>query len=162
MIVFEYSYFVVDLDIFLKSWVKKVFKLDMSAMIVFAFAFVELLFFMKTSTSLVVDISFVMRVESILMNFLFDIIRASSSLTKTNQVFIKYINFDDVTFYDVTKAIRKQLIAIAKVFSLLWQDTNQTINLLEQEWMSIILKSKIKIDVAKINFLDSTNKEFLD
>ena len=46
---------------------------------------------------------------------------------------MKYNNFDGVIFYDAIEIIQKQLIAIAKAFSLLWQDIDRTIDLLKSK-----------------------------
>ncbi len=46
-----------------------------------------------------------MRVEFIVINFVFNTIEILSSLI--NQVFIEYINFDNIIFYNAIEVIRK-------------------------------------------------------
>jgi len=61
----------------------KVFKLEVSAIATFAFASIKLMFSTKIFISLVVNILFAMRVESILIDSILDFIETLFSLTQT-------------------------------------------------------------------------------
>ena len=64
---------------------KKVFKLDVSAMTIFVFVFIESRLTIEAFTSLIItffviiNASFVIQVESTLTNFIFDIIKTLSN-----------------------------------------------------------------------------------
>jgi len=61
----------------------KVFKLEVSAIATFAFASIKLMFSTKIFISLVVNILFAMRVESILIDSILDSIETLFSFTQT-------------------------------------------------------------------------------
>ncbi len=161
----KYFYLAVDSSIFLELQIKKAFKLDITVLTAFASILFDSilsknisLIATKVLLLLSINIFFAMRAKSILIDSISNIIEILS----TFQSSIENINVDNVIFYNTTKAVRKQFIAIAKVFSLLQQNTKRTINLSKQKQISIILKSKIKIDATKVYLLDSADKEFLD
>lgn len=88
---------------------KKVFKLDISAITIFAFVLIKSRLIIEASTLLtttlfaIINASFAMRTKSILINFIFDTIKTLSS--SINQTFIKYNNLNNVIFYDAIKTI---------------------------------------------------------
>ena len=49
-----------------------------------------------------------------------------------------------------------------KRYFLLWQNIKRIVDIFEKKWMSITLKSDVKIDAAKVYFLKFVDREFLD
>ncbi len=88
---------------------KKVFKLDISAITIFAFVLIksrltiEAFTLFTTTLFAIINASFAMRAKSILINFMFDTIETLFS--SINQTFIKYNNLNNVIFYDAIKTI---------------------------------------------------------
>ena len=73
----------------------------------------------------------------------------------------KHITLTSIIVYDIMNT-RDQLIAIAKSYSLLWQDIDRTIDVSEKDWMSITLKSDVNIEAAKIYLLEPEDREFVN
>ncbi len=70
---------------------------------------------------------------------------------------------NEIIVYDISE-VRKQLFDTAMKFdSALWDKTkNFMINVFENEWMSIILKSEAKIEAIKMYSMKSKKRELID
>ena len=58
--------------------------------------------------------------------------------------------------------MKQQFTAIIEAYSLLWQNIEKIVDVLEEDWMFITLKLNAKVDVAKIYSLNFVDREFVD
>ena len=140
----------------LKSWLKKIFNLNINVLTISVtfinFNVIET-FFNATEMSILT-----VRTKILFMKISISIKETSISIFVA---FMKCITFMKIIIYDI-ESIRKQLIAITKRYLLLWQNIKKTVDIFKKKWMSIILKSNVKIDAAKVYFLKFVDRKFLD
>ncbi len=61
-----------------------------------------------------------------------------------------------------TSSVRQQLFDVTKRYSLWDKIENTMINVLQKKWMSVTLKSKVKIEAAKMYSMRSKKKKLID
>ncbi len=81
---------------------------------------------------------------------------------KEKVTYIKEKSASDIIVYD-TSEVRSQLLRTIQKYSILWNKIeNFTINVLDNEWMSVILKSKAKIKFVRIYSMRFKKRELID
>ncbi len=68
---------------------------------------------------------------------------------------------NEIIVYEIFK-IRKQLFDIVETYSLWDKIDNIVMNILENEWISIILKSEIKIEEIEVYSMKSKKRELIN
>src|SRR5438876_5568478 len=68
---------------------------------------------------------------------------------------------NDITVYKDNNT-RKQLAEVALAYSELWKDNTKTVDILEDQYLIILLKPDSKIEVAKVYPLGPKDKAFVD
>jgi hypothetical protein len=76
--------------------------------------------------------------------------------------YMKEKSVNDIIVYDTSK-MRSQLLRTTQKYFTLWKKIeNFTINVLDDEWMSIILKSKAKIKFVRVYSMRLKKRELID
>jgi hypothetical protein len=89
------------------------------------------------------------------------IIHTSMKSTSSTKKFMKKKSFNEITAYD-TFTVRQQLFDTAEKYQLWDKIENIVIDVLESEWMSVILKSEVKIETVKVYSMKSKKRELID
>jgi hypothetical protein len=76
---------------------------------------------------------------------------------------MKEIFVDEITIYETSKIRQRLFITINEFKSSLWDKIeNIMMNVFENEWMSITLKSDVKIETTKVYSMNSSEKDLID
>jgi hypothetical protein len=89
------------------------------------------------------------------------IIHTSMKNTSSTKKFMKKKFFNEITAYD-TFTVRQQLFDTAEKYQLWNKIENIVIDVFESEWMSITLKSKVKIEAVKMYSMRSKKRELIN
>ena len=68
---------------------------------------------------------------------------------------------NDITIYNDNSTFNR-IFTIIDAYSIVWKLTNKIVNVFKNQWMSIFIISDVKSKFAKIYFLNSKNRRFVD
>ena len=87
-------------------------------------------------------------------------VNISSSTVIIDSV-LKHILFNDVIVYEESN-VASRITEIVNVFSTIWNDQRTIVDISENQWMSITLKSNAKLKSARIYSVSVKNREIID
>ena len=104
-----------------------------------------------------------MKIDVIVLTANVVVVTTYHSIVKSNVAFFKkFVIFIDITVYDETSMIQTQLTEIVEYYFKFWINDDFIVRISKNEWMSIKIKSNVKIEAVKIYSLKLVDRKLVD